>query len=161
VTGAAGGGDSFAGSAARLGLSVRQRGSDQSAQVFEAVGGYQAGGDQLPEAGFDFGFEASGGAHHVGEEKRAALLEEFEHRLRHWTQERGGGILGAGVMSTHPIGILAHEEGDGRDSGGNHAAANHAAILAGGCSFERGRMRREATPSHGPGKTELIEVGGS
>ena len=56
--------------AAAAALSGAALGIDQRAQIVEAVGGEQSGGDQFPEAGFDFGFELAGAAHDVGERTR-------------------------------------------------------------------------------------------
>ena len=57
-------------------------GIDQRAQVIETVGGEQPGGDQLPEARLDFGFELAGAAHDVGKEGGAAPLQEREDFAR-------------------------------------------------------------------------------
>src|SRR5271163_4925769 len=83
--------------------------SHQGSQVLEAVGCYEACGYKLPESRFNFRFEASGCPHHVWEKQRAALLQEFEHSLRHGTQERCRRILGPRMMRAEPIGILANK----------------------------------------------------
>ncbi len=50
---------SLAGAAARI---------NQGAQIVEAVSGNHSCSDELPESGFNFGFEAARGANNVSEE---------------------------------------------------------------------------------------------
>ena len=84
----------------------------------------------------------------------AALLQEFEHRLRHRTQERSRRIFRPRMMGSHPIRIFAHEECNGRDARRNYSPPV-LAILVG---FEGRGMRRQAAPSHHACQAKLIEV---
>src|SRR5208282_4787884 len=113
--------------------------------------------------------EIASGSHHVREEQRTALLEQFEQRPSHRTQEGTRRILRSGMMRPHPVRILAHKEGDWRDTRGNHAA--HLAgsgntcplsvavtIIIGVRCFERCWMRRQSAPTHNTAQAELIEM---
>src|SRR5258708_38087758 len=51
----------------------------------------------------------------------------------------------------HPVGVVAGEKSNGGYAGGDHAA------FALGRIFERGWMRREASPADCAGQAELIE----
>ena len=55
---------------------------DQRANIVEAVGGDHSRGHQLPQRGFDFSFQFSGGADDIGEERCAALAQMREHFAR-------------------------------------------------------------------------------
>ena len=44
---------------------------DERAQVVEAVGGHQTGGDQLPERRLDFGLEVAGAARQMSAKNEA------------------------------------------------------------------------------------------
>ena len=96
---------------------------DQRAEIVEAVGGDDAAGDELPKGGFDFGFQAARAANDVGEEGSAGLAEKFEDVESGGTQAAGAVFSGVSVFRRHPIGVVANEEGDGRDAGGDDAMA--------------------------------------
>lgn len=54
-------------------------GIDEGAEIFEAVGGDESGGDQFPESVLDFAREAADGADDVGEEAGSELFEGGKH----------------------------------------------------------------------------------
>src|SRR5579864_2537614 len=54
-------------------------------------------------------------------------------------------------MGSHPVRLFANKKCDGSYAGRNHAP------LARGRIFERGWMRREASPAHGARQAELIQ----
>ena len=74
---------------------------------------------------------------------------------RRWLSTRFEALLVFAQPWLHPVGFFAHEESDGRDAGGNHAAAAFACIL------QRRRMRRQASPADRAGQAELVEPAGS
>src|SRR5207237_6247996 len=125
---------------------------DERSQVVKAVGGDQSGSDQFPKPGLDFRFQLAGAAHDVGEKRRTALPKKREHVACAMTQAACLLLDGFGTAGRHPVRLLAHKEGDGRNAGGNDAAATIARILEGG------GMRRETSPADGAGETELIEL---
>src|SRR5258705_10245020 len=82
VTRARGAAPAFA--AAALGI-------EQGAQVFEAVGGYQARGYQFPQGILHLTREAVCGLREIGEERGAACFEHGQHfprgmRKRRWIE---------------------------------------------------------------------------
>ncbi len=60
-------------------FSAAALGIDQRAQILETIGRHQAGRHQFPQPVLHFACQASGGAHQVREEGRAALLELRQH----------------------------------------------------------------------------------
>ena len=91
-------------------------GIDQRAQIIETIRGNQTGGDQFPEAGFDFGLEPPRAAHNVGEKRSSTFAQKCVYLARRSTQAK---TLVTGIIVTargHPIGVIAHEKGDRGDA---------------------------------------------
>jgi len=93
----------------------------QRAQILESIRRHQSRCHQFPQASFNFCLEPSGRAHHVREEERSAPLQQFQHRPRHWTQDRRYRIVIFRMPRPHPVRIFAHKESNRRDSSWNHA----------------------------------------
>ena len=84
-----------------------------------------------------------------GKNEAPALTQRLQDVTRVVTE--AGRIDFAGCPRHEPVGVLAHEEGDGRDAGRDDAAR---------CSWrslERRRMRREAAPADDPAQAEPIQ----
>src|SRR5262249_39073209 len=132
-------------------LSRTPFGIDQSAQIVESVGGHDSGCNQLPESRFNFCFQFVAPTDDVSKERRSALLQELQNLLGSIAQAARFRLLRRGIVRRHPVGFLAHEKGDRRHAGRDHAP------LACGSILERCWMRRKPAPADGSGKTKFIE----
>lgn len=119
-------------------------GIDEGAEIFEAVGGDESGGDQFPESVLDFAREAADGADDVGEEAGSELFEGGKHVA--------GGV-GEVDCARHgrrhePGGVFTEEEGDGSDASGADVP---------GVSLFEGGVRGDAAPHELAGEAEAID----
>ena len=126
---------------------------DQRTQIIETVRGEQAGGYEFPECRFHFGFQFSGAAHDIRKERCATLAQKLKNRSGIGA-EAGDFGLARFAAGDHPFRIFADEESDGSNACGNDTAFRV------GDGFQRGRMRREASPAYCARQAKLIQCRG-
>ena len=130
-------------------------GVDQRAQVVETVRGDHARRRPVPRDRLRLrtsvsAFRARCPQKITRRELRRRSSTSFAPRLNPlWPSD-----FRAVVAASHPVGVIAHEKGDGRNAARDNAAAAFAVVVQ-----HRG-MRRQAAPSHCAPQTKIVQGSG-